>query len=62
MFRWIKIRDYERGLLYRDGVFVRMLRPGWRPVFDVLAKSTVQRVSVRDTFLESRDLDVIVRS
>lgn len=62
MFRWIYIRKYERGLLYRNGVFVRMLRPGWRAVFDVYFKSTVQRVSVRDTFLESRDLDVIVRS
>jgi regulator of protease activity HflC (stomatin/prohibitin superfamily) len=62
MFRWMKIRDYERGLLYRNRVFVRILQPGWRFVFDPLLETKVERVSVRDTFLESRDLDVIVRS
>ena len=62
MLRWIKIRDYERGLLYRDGVFRRVLAPGRHWLFDPLLRGRVVRVSVRDTFLESPDLDVIVRS
>ena len=27
MFRWVKVRKFERGLLFRDGDFVRLL-PG----------------------------------
>ena len=29
MFRWIKIAADERGLLFVDGAFARLLRPGW---------------------------------
>ncbi len=62
MFRWIKIREYERGLLYRDRVFRECLKPGRHWIFDPFLKARVERVSVRDVFLESSDLDVIVRS
>jgi regulator of protease activity HflC (stomatin/prohibitin superfamily) len=62
MFRWVKILDYERGLLYREGVFRRVLGPGRHWLFDPLLRARVERVSVREPFLESKDLDVIVRS
>lgn len=62
MFRWIQIRDHERGLLYRNRVFRQVLRPGRHWVFDPTFRVRVVRVSVRDTFLESPDLDVIVRT
>ncbi|MEZ5333222.1 MAG: slipin family protein [Thermoanaerobaculia bacterium] len=62
MVRWIKIREYERGLLYRDGVFREVLRPGRRWVFDPWLRARVVRVSVREVFLESPDVDVIARS
>ncbi|HEV8630707.1 MAG TPA: slipin family protein [Thermoanaerobaculia bacterium] len=62
MLRWFKVRDYERGLLYRDRVFRRVLGPGRHWVFDPLLRVRVERVSVRDPFLASSDLDVIVKS
>ncbi len=62
MLRSFKIRDFERGLLYRDRVFRRVLAPGRHWVWDPLLRVRVVRKSVRDVFLESPDLDVIVRS
>ena len=62
MLRWIKIRDFERGLLYRDRVFRRVLGPGRHWLWDPLLRARVVRLSVRETFLASPDLDVIVRS
>jgi regulator of protease activity HflC (stomatin/prohibitin superfamily) len=60
MIRWTKIRPLERGLLYRDRVFVRVLGPGWH--FLLGWRVRVVKLSVRDVFVESADLDVIVRS
>ncbi len=62
MLRWIKTREYERCMLFRDGEFAGMLRPGRRLIFDPLWKVEVQRYSVRDLELRSPHLDVIVRS
>lgn len=62
MLRWIEIRPFERGLLYRDRVFTGVLRPGRHLLFDPLLRARVVRVSVRETFLDAPDLDVIVRS
>jgi regulator of protease activity HflC (stomatin/prohibitin superfamily) len=62
MLRWFKIREHERGLLFRDRVFRGVLKPGRHFVFDPLLRASVTRVSVRDPWLESSQLDVIVRS
>ena len=62
MIRLIKIRPYERGLMFRDRVFRKVLRPGGHLVLDPLLNVRVDRVSVRDVWLTSKDLDVIVRS
>jgi regulator of protease activity HflC (stomatin/prohibitin superfamily) len=62
MIEWVKIRKYERGLLFRDGEFLKVLRPGRHWIFNWLFKLKMHRESVRDVWLESPDLDVIVRS
>lgn len=64
MFIWrkFKIRDNERGLRFRDGVFVDVLRPGTHRFIDPLFRLKVQVVSVRQVVLRSPDLDVMVKS
>jgi regulator of protease activity HflC (stomatin/prohibitin superfamily) len=62
MIRRILIRDFEVGLLFRDGDFRGLLGPGraWR--FDPLRRETVTVVSQRDPWLVHDQLDMIVRS
>jgi regulator of protease activity HflC (stomatin/prohibitin superfamily) len=62
MFRSIKIREYERGLLFRDREFRQVLGPGRHWIFDPFFGVRIQLASVRDVWLVSPDLDVIVRS
>jgi regulator of protease activity HflC (stomatin/prohibitin superfamily) len=62
MIRLIKIGKYERGLLFRNREFYKVLRPGRHLVFDPLFRVKCDKRSVRDVWLESNDLDVIVRS
>lgn len=62
MLKWIKIRKYERGLLFRDGEFRQVLREGRHWIVDPLFRKRVDVVSVRDVWLRGRDLEVIVRS
>jgi regulator of protease activity HflC (stomatin/prohibitin superfamily) len=62
MFRRFKIREHERGLMFRDREFVRVLRPGvhyvWAPLFDVQVDVT----SVRTAWLVHPEIDLIARS
>lgn len=58
--RFVKVRRHERGLLFRDGVFERMLAPGRHVLWGV--KLRLDRVSVRQVWLEHPDLEVIVRA
>jgi regulator of protease activity HflC (stomatin/prohibitin superfamily) len=62
MIRWVKVRRFERGLLFREGDFVRLLGPGRHFFFDPLFRIRVDKVSVRDVMLEHDDLEVIVKS
>lgn len=59
-FRWIKIRPEERGLLFADGSFTRLLRPGWHFLAGLGLR--VERLSVRDAWFAHADLEVIARS
>ncbi|HYF51882.1 MAG TPA: slipin family protein [Planctomycetota bacterium] len=61
-FRKIKIREFERGFMFRDKVFVRVLMPGELWIFDPFAKVRVDVMSVRDPWIRHADLDVIVRA
>jgi hypothetical protein len=62
VLRRFKVREHERGLLFRDREFKGVLRPGrhWR--WDPLFKVHVDVVSVRDVWLGHQDLDVIAKS
>jgi regulator of protease activity HflC (stomatin/prohibitin superfamily) len=62
VLRRFKVRQYERGLLFRDREFKRVLRPGRHWVWDPLFKVHVDVVSVRDVWLDHKDLDVIAKS
>jgi regulator of protease activity HflC (stomatin/prohibitin superfamily) len=62
LFRRFKVREHERGLLFRDGDFRGVLPPGRHRMWDPLRKVHVDVVSVRDVWLRHPDLDVIARS
>lgn len=62
MIRRMKILPHERGLLFREGAFVSVLRPGVHWTFDPLLKLRLQVVSPRNPWLVHRDLDLIVKS
>ena len=62
MIRSIKIGKYERGLMFSDQEFRKVLRPGRHWIFDPLFVVKVRTVSVRNVWLATPDLDVIVRS
>jgi regulator of protease activity HflC (stomatin/prohibitin superfamily) len=62
VLRRFKIREYERGLLFRDGEFRGVLRPGSHWLWDPLRKVRLDVVSVRDAWLSHPELDVIVKS
>lgn len=57
-----KVRTHERGLLFRDRQFQRVLGPGRHVVLALPGRLHLDRVSVRDPWLAHPDLDVIVRS
>ena len=60
MIRWLKIRKYECGFLFRNQEFHKILRPGRHFVWGL--RTRVRVVSVRDVWLPQADLDVIVRA
>lgn len=62
MFKRIKIKPHERGLLFREGAFRAVLRPGVHWHFDPLLKLRGEIVSPRDPWLVHKDLDLIVKS
>ena len=52
----IMIRRHERGLLFRDGDFERLLAPGRHWVFGLSWRTRVERVSVREARFRMRTL------
>jgi regulator of protease activity HflC (stomatin/prohibitin superfamily) len=60
--RRFKVREHERGLLFEDRVFKRVLAPGVHYMVDPLFKVHVDLASVRDAWLAHPDLDVIAKS
>jgi regulator of protease activity HflC (stomatin/prohibitin superfamily) len=62
VLRRFKVREHERGLLFRDREFKRVLRPGRHWVWDPLFKVRVDVVSVRDVWLNHKELDVVAKS
>lgn len=62
MFRRMKIYPHERGLLFREGEPVEVLKPGVSWYFDPLLKLRLTIVSPRNPWLVHKDLDLIVKS
>ena len=62
IFKRIKIRSYELGLVFRDGEFTRLMGPGRRWLFDPLGRTRVEIVSQRAPWLVHEQLDQIVKS
>lgn len=62
MIRMVKIRTHERGLLFEDREFRRVLGPGRHWLIGAPWRFRVDVVSVRDVWLKHAELDVIVRS
>ncbi|MGZ4809015.1 MAG: slipin family protein [Thermoanaerobaculia bacterium] len=62
MIHRIKIKPHERGLLFKDGDLVDVLRPGVHWYLDPLLKYRLQVVTPRDAWLVHKDLDLIVKS
>ncbi len=62
MIRKFKVREHERGFLFRDREFVKILQPGVYRHFDPLYKLRVDLVNVRKPWIEHDELDVILKS
>ena len=58
----VKIRNYEMGLLFRDGEFRRLLPPGKYWVVNLWGRARIDVVSQRDPWLVHDKLDMIVKS
>jgi regulator of protease activity HflC (stomatin/prohibitin superfamily) len=62
MFHRMKIKPHERGLLFREGQPIAVLRPGVHWYLDPLLKLRLQIVSPRNAWLVHKDLELIVKS
>ncbi len=60
--KYVKVRNYEAGLYFRDGEFKSLLSAGRYWLFDPLRKIQVDVVSQRAPWLVHDKLDVIVKS
>ncbi len=58
----IKIRSFERGLLFRDGEFVRLLGAGKYRFWNPLGKVRIDVLSTRDAWIRHADLDLLIKA
>jgi regulator of protease activity HflC (stomatin/prohibitin superfamily) len=58
----MKIKAHERGLLWREGQLIAVLRPGVHWYLDPLLRLRLQVVSPRDPWMVHKDLDIIIKS
>jgi len=62
VMRIYRVRQYERGLLFRRDEFVGVLKPGCYVYLDPLRRLRMDKASIRDPWLVHKDLELIVRS
>lgn len=60
-FREFTVRKHERGILYRDGDFVRFLEPAVYRFFDPRGRLKVERFDLTQPAFEHRLVDYFVR-
>jgi hypothetical protein len=58
----ITVRSYEKGLLFKDGEFKKILSKGKHWYFDISGKTVVDVSSMRTPQLIHKDIDLIVNS
>jgi len=58
MFKRVHLRSWERGFLFQDGEFRRVLEPGTHWLFDPLFRARVDRMSMRQTVSSHGELDL----
>ncbi len=56
----VRIRSFERGLLFRDGEFKQLLPPGRYRFFSPFVDTRVDVMSLRDPWLKHADLDLLI--
>jgi regulator of protease activity HflC (stomatin/prohibitin superfamily) len=62
VLRRMKVLEQERGLVFRNGAFERVLGPGVHWLFDPLLRLRVERVSIRNGWLVHPDLELMAKS
>ncbi len=62
LLKYIKIRSYEIGLVFRDREFKGLLATGTHWLLDLLGKARVEVMSQRAPWLVHEQLDMIVKS
>jgi len=60
--RRVRVEEYERALVFRNGALERVLQPGVHWVFDPLFRLRVETVSIRSGWLVHPELELMVRS
>jgi len=56
----VLIRSFERGLLFQNGEFTRLLLPGKHRIFSPFADIRIDVMSLRDPWLKHPDLDLLI--
>lgn len=62
MFKYVKIRGYEMGLLFKNGEFCRLLDEGTHWIWNPLGQYVCDVVSKREPWIAHAKLDLIVKS
>ena len=62
LFKKITLRSFERAALYKKGEFERMLGAGEHWLFDPRGELRVEMFSLRDPWIKSASLDVLVKA
>lgn len=62
MIKQIRIKSYEKGIVFKDGEFKGLLDKGYHLMFDPLKRIRVDVSSMREPWLNHKDLDVMVAS
>jgi regulator of protease activity HflC (stomatin/prohibitin superfamily) len=62
MFHRYHIKPHERGLLFREGELIGVLRPGVHWYLDPLFKLKLEIASTRNAWLAHRDLEFMIKS
>jgi hypothetical protein len=58
----VKIKSFEKGFLFKDGEFQKILNRGTYYISLVTQKRKIAVISMRDPWIEHEQLDIIVAS